>query len=193
MVTVRLHPDSHGPASAEPTGCHPGGGHVRFNVLITRDRPYAGEHWTNQLPRLLEPQGVAAYVAGTGREAIGLAEQVNLHAAVIDMATPLGPHADESAPSPIASQPPAGMWILQLFHRLPKRPPVVVVHNHVYSQRQIARLLHDALRLGVFSVLSKPVELEQLLSVFQRLMDRQYAGAWPKNHGPRRPDQSSSS
>ena len=53
----------------------------RLNVLITEDRPHPPEHWTSQLPRLLEPQGIVAYLARSGREAIDLAERV--HATLI--------------------------------------------------------------------------------------------------------------
>jgi CheY-like chemotaxis protein len=168
---------------------------ARFNVLVTEDRPHDPGYWTHQLPRLLEPQGVAAYVVHTGHDAMSLADQLVIHAAVIDMATPLGegePVGDSPGASPAerslvaelhrlatAAAEPAGLWLLELFRRLPNRPPVVVVHNNSDSQRQVDRLLCDALRLGAFSVLNKPVGLEQLLRVFQRLVDRQYRGAWP--------------
>ena len=176
---------------------------ARFNVLVTEDRPHDPGYWTHQLPRLLEPQGVAAYVVHTGHEAIGLAEQLVIHAAVIDMATPFGENepagegaegwsgaaerslAAELGRMAAAADEPAGLWLLELFRRLPNRPPVVVVHNTSYSQRQVDRLLRDALRLGAFSVLNKPVELEQLLRVFQRVVEKQYRGAWPAPPPPR--------
>jgi hypothetical protein len=68
---------------------------------------------------------------------------------------------------------------LVLFRRLPNRPPVVVVSIPTYTPRQLEQLLREALRLGVFSVVNKPVDLEQMLTVFQRLVDRQYRGCWP--------------
>ena len=46
-------------------------------------------------------------------------------------------------------------------------------------QRQVERLLGEALRLGAFSVLNKPVDMNQMLTVFRRLIDRQYHGSWP--------------
>jgi CheY-like chemotaxis protein len=155
---------------------------ARLNVLVTQDRPQAPEHWTSQLPRLLEPQGVAAYVVESGRDAVELAESLELHAAVIDMATPLGDAEDPrswSARRHSSSAGSAGLWLLELFRRLPNRPPVVVVHGSDVSDAQVTRLLNDALRLGAFSVLNKPVDLEQLLVVFQRLLQRRYQGAWP--------------
>ena len=42
-----------------------------------------------------------------------------------------------------------------------------------------SRALNEALRLGAFSVMEKPVDVEQLLGVFRRLMDKRYRGNWP--------------
>ncbi len=150
----------------------------RFNVLLTQDRPRAAPHWTDQLSRLLEPQGVVSHVAKTTREAIDLAERIKLHAAVIDTATPLGPPQPASA----ARQGDGGMWLLQLLHRLPDRPPVIVVRMPAFTPSQTERALREALRLGAFSVMDKPVDVEQLLGVFRRLMDKRYHGTWPNIH-----------
>jgi CheY-like chemotaxis protein len=171
---------------------------TRLNVLLTEDRPHAPEHWTEQLPRLLEPQGVAAYVARSAQEALVLAGRLRFHAAIIDMATPMGdggagassrssgPGSGPEAAGAGTGGParmsagPAGLWLLELFRRLPNRPPIVVVHGPAISDRELNRFLSDALRLGAFSVLHKPVQLEQLLSVFRRLLDSQYQGIWPQ-------------
>ncbi len=165
---------------------------ARLNVLITEDRPHAPEHWTSQLPRLLEPQGVAAYLARSGHEAIDVAQRVQIHAAVIDWGTPIGAgdhRTTAETDSPLqgfsgnASSGrlgmTAGLWLLELFKRLPNHPPVVVVRGPAYSQRQFDRLMREALRLGAFSVVSKPVDLEHMLTVFRRMIDRRYRGTWP--------------
>ena len=163
----------------------------RFNVLLTQDRPRGQTHWTTQLPLLLRPQGVAAYVVRTGREAMDLAETMEIHAAVIDLGTPFE-QSQSAQDSPLgsaitgsarASGAGGQLWLVDLFRRLPNQPPVVVVHNPAYSQRQVERLLREALRLGAFSVLRKPVELEEILRVFRRLVDRQYRGSWPAHGG----------
>ena len=159
---------------------------AKLNVLITQDRPHAPEHWTSQFPRLLEPQGVVAYVARSGREAMDLTAQYEIHAAVVDWGTPLGENGtgragavnQPSVPSGSANAN-AGTWLLELFRRLPNRPPVVLVRGPAYSQRQLDRLMHEALKLGAFSVVNKPVDLEQMLTVFRRLIDRRYRGTWP--------------
>lgn len=165
MVKVRLHSD--GPS--------------RFNVLLTEDRPHAAEHWIFQLPRLLEPQGITAYVAKSGEEAIEIAGRLEFHAAIIDLATPLvGPAVGGGSGSgaKAGSREAAGLKLLELFHRLPHHPAMVVIHPPAY-QHEADRVLREALRLGAFSVLLKPVEIEQLLGVFRRLLDRRYQGAWP--------------
>lgn len=165
MVKVRPHSDSRS----------------RFNVLLTEDRPQAAEHWIFQLPRLLEPQGITAYVARSGEEAISIAGQLVFHAAIIDLATPLaGPTAPAGAGPGARSgaREAAGLRLLELFHRLPNHPAMVVIHPPAHHQ-EAERVLREALRLGAFSVLHKPVEIEQLLGVFRRLLDRHYQGAWP--------------
>lgn len=157
----------------------------RFNVLLTQDRDHAIEHWTRQLPRLLEPLGVQAHLARTGREAVDLAGRLELHAAVVDLLTP----ADDMR-SPARDPLPGGLWLLQVLRRKPNRPPVVVVANDAYTLRQAQRYLNEALRLGAFSVINRPVDLDPLLQVIRRLIDRRYAGAWPS--GRSEPDQPSS-
>jgi len=153
---------------------------ARLNVLLTEDRPHAPEHWLEQLPRLLEPQGIAAYLARTAQEALELVRQLEIHAAVIDMETPMGGARGVRLAAGVGgAHDAAGLWLLELFRRLPSRPPIVLVHNPVISRREIEHLLNEALRLGAFSVVSKPVALEQVLDVFRRLLDRQYRGTWP--------------
>ena len=168
MLNVRLHCD------LPPAGS-------RFNVLLTEDRLRRPDHWSRQLPRLMEPMGVQSYLVHSGQEAMALAERTSIHAAVIDLATP------RIAPTPgaagaiehRAADMPGGLWILELFRRLRQTPPVVLVRSRAIMQRDVDRLLRDALRLGAFTVLEHPVNLESLLLVFRRLVDRWYHGAWP--------------
>lgn len=162
---------------------------ARLNVLLTLDRPHAAEHWTTQLPRLLEPQGVAAYAVTSVAEAVELAHELPIHAAIVDLGTPLGEARGASRgytgglsggmPGGQTSADPSGLWVLELFRRLPRRPPVVVVHSPARSQRESSWILSQSLRLGAFSVVNKPVQIDQLLLIFQRLVDRQYRGNWP--------------
>lgn len=170
---------------------------AKLNVLLTLDRPHASEHWTTQLPRLLEPQGVAAYAVASLHEAVAVASELPIHAAIVDLSTPMGQDTRRSrlsggtagglsgglgqsaAGSGPVREDPTGLWVLELFRRLPHRPPVVVVHSPARSRREGDWILSQSLRLGAFSVLNKPVQINQLLMVFQRLVDRQYRGIWP--------------
>ena len=60
----------------------------RLNVLLAEDRPHAPEYWITQLPRLLEPQGIRTYIVQCGQEAVDMAQQVQFHAVILDLASP---------------------------------------------------------------------------------------------------------
>lgn len=151
---------------------------VQMHVLLTDAGRQPVEHWAWQLSRLLEPQGVQAHVAQTGQQALALAGRLEFHAAVIDLATPV-----EEGVAPVDSE----AWLLELFKRLPNRPPLVVVGTRTQTPNQLNRMTQAALRLGAFSVLRQPVSLNQILEVFQRLLVKRYAGAWPAGRAVRFP------
>jgi len=151
----------------------------RFNVLLTEDREHSAGHWTRQLPRLLQPQGVRAYVARTGREAVAMVSDLEIHAALIDLATPQDDLPPGTGSSPVGEA--QGLWVLEVLKRQPTRPPIVMVNSRAIARIQAQRFLNDALRLGAFSVVNRPSDLEDMLSVIRRLIDRQYEGSWPSN------------
>lgn len=141
---------------------------ARFRVLLTEDRARPDEHWTRQVPPLLGPLGVEAKIANDSKQALDILESTEIHAAVIDLNTP-APKNDAAG----------GLWLLQVIQRLPHTPPVVVVNSHSYSQKQSGRMLNQALDLGAFSVINWPVQIDTLLSTFQRLIERAYGNSWP--------------
>lgn len=155
-------PDSDSPSDA------------RFRVLLTEDRARPDEHWTRQLPQLVRPLGVQASIASDSKEALAILESTPIHAAVIDLNTPAPQSSDSTG---------GGLYLLQVIQRLPHKPPVVVINSHSYSQRQSGRMLNQALDLGAFSVVNWPVQIDTLLSTFQRLIERAYNNAWPPD-GP---------
>lgn len=172
MRNVRFHPEPVQPAKT---------GRGRFNVLLTEDRLRGPEHWSHQLPRLMEPMGVQSYRACCGEEALELASRVPIHAAVVDVSIPrIAPSAAETQPTPAPQGLPGGLWLLELFRRMPQHPPVIIVHSRTITSRDVQRLLHEALRLGAFTVLENNVGLEQMLGVFRRMLDRLYQGLWPE-------------
>lgn len=152
---------------------------ARFRVLLTEDRARTDDHWTRQLPALLRPMGVDALIASTGQQALDLIQHDPIHAAIIDLATP---KAAQTGNAQAAAG--GGIWLMQVLQRLPNRPPVVVVNSNSYSQRQVQRLLNQALELGAFSVVNRPVRLDALLATFQRLFERAYNNTWPNNPPP---------
>ncbi len=128
---------------------------VRFTVLL----PTEQEGWHETLSRLLEPQGVHTLVARSGREALGLIESIPLHAVVLDTHMPqLG-----------------GLQVIKLMReQLRKNPPAILLTQHLTNH-----LLHEALGMRVFSVLSKPVDFNLLLDALARLIRRFHENRWP--------------
>ena len=57
--------------------------------------------------------------------------------------------------------------LLRMIRRISTVLPVVVV-----TKRKDRRILEDAMRLAAFSVVAKPLELEELLRQIQRMMVR---------------------
>ena len=118
-----------------------------------------------------------ASIAADSKEALAILESTPIHAAVIDLNTPAPQSSDTTSGGG------GGLYLLQVIQRLPHKPPVVVVNSHSYSQKQSGRMLNQALDLGAFSVVNWPVQIDTLLSTFQRLIERAYNNAWP-NEGP---------
>ena len=149
------------------------GGHGRMNLLLS----YAGwqqdDRWVDRLPRLLEPMGVRSVVAPSGRAATRVIETTPIHVAVVDLGLPM----DDAQPG--GSE--AGAKLLELLSRHANRPPTVVI-KRTRTSRDEAAELSAALRAGAFAVLDRPRgdgDLELLLNVLRRLLERHYAGRWP--------------
>lgn len=141
----------------------------RLNVLLT-DR---GQSWVHQVPALLKPQGVRSYLAGSADEAIQLIHDTPIHVAVVDLLL------DSDAEAPTGALP-GGLKLLRVIQRIEQRPPaVVVVRGRRFDQRIDNFVLTEAMKLNAFSVLDTPVQLEQMLAVLQRALERFYGGQWP--------------
>jgi DNA-binding NtrC family response regulator len=126
----------------------------RFNVLL----PYESEGWHQTVRQLLEPQGVQTVAARNGREALRIMESGGVHVAVLDADMPQM----------------SGMQIIRRMNDLATRPPAILLANHMTNH-----LLQEALGMHVFSVLSKPVDLNVLLDALARVMRRHYESRWP--------------
>lgn len=170
MVMPRSQPDAPGPAGC---GARPGG---RLNLLLS----YAGWHrdsWVDRLPRLLEPMGVVALRADTGREASEVIRSTPVHIAVVDLGLPL----DQPGTAIDGEVEEGGARLLDLLSRLAEPPPTVVVKRE-RTHRDDCREIAAALRAGAFAVIDRPrgmPDLEVMLEVLRRCMDRFYKNRWP--------------
>ena len=133
----------------------------RFTVLLANEQ----EGWHQTVRQLLQPQGVETVSARSGREALNLLESRPIHCAVLDAQMPqLG-----------------GLQVIKLMRELQSRrhpnqqiPPSILLANQLTSH-----LLHEALGMHVFSVLSKPVDFNVLLDTLARVLKRHYENKWP--------------
>jgi CheY-like chemotaxis protein len=133
--------------------------HNRLTVLLADDQ----ERWHQTVRGLLEPQGVHTISARSGREALQMIESQPVHVAVLDHQMPqLG-----------------GLQVIKLMRELHKSaPPAILLANDLTSH-----LLREALGMHVFSVLSKPVDPNQLLDALARVLRRFYESRWPGHEG----------
>ena len=126
----------------------------RFSLLLADER--GGLEDT--VRRLLEPQGVQTLAVRSGREALDVLQSTQIHVAVLDHQMPqLG-----------------GLQVIKLMRDLKNAPPAILLTQHLTDH-----LLHEALGMRVFSVLSKPVDLNLLLDALARVLRRHYASKWP--------------
>jgi DNA-binding response OmpR family regulator len=129
----------------------------RFSVLL----PEEGG-WQATVQQLLEPQGIQTLVVRSGRDALRIMEQQPVHAAVI--------------PQDMPSL--NGLQVIRRMNGMAHRPPAILLAN-----RMTNHLLHEALGMHVFSVLSRPVDMNLLLDALARLMRRFYESRWPAPPG----------
>lgn len=197
MHQVRLHPGTPFDPSAEGSHAHSArpnqptptpnprrncgpGSDCRMNLLLS----YAGWHndpWVERLPRLLEPMGIQSFRCQTGAEATRVIQNTSIHIAVVDLGLPLN---DTSEPDRIEDE--GGPRLLELLTRLSEPPPVVAV-KRARSQRDDTREIAAALRLGAFAVVNRPrdiCDLDLMLDVLRRCLDRHYRGKWPNANFP---------
>ena len=130
----------------------------RFSVLLSQGQDAGAQAWQDTVRRLLEPHGVTTLAARSGREALDLIQQTQIHVAVLDQQMPqLG-----------------GLQVIKIMRDLPAAPPSILLAQHLTDH-----LLHEALGMRVFSVLSKPVDLNMLLDTLARVLRRHYKSKWP--------------
>ncbi len=110
------------------------------------------QDWRDALEQLIGPRWLRTYQARDDRELLQVIGSGVADAAVLDDSAALGLDA---------------LRLLRMIRRVNAVVPVVVVTAH--TER---RWLEDALRLAAFSVVIRPLELEELLRQIQRVMAR---------------------
>ncbi len=132
----------------------------RLTVLLANEQ----EGWHQTVRSLLEPQGVETVSARSGREALNLIESRPIHVAVLDAQMPqLG-----------------GLQVVKLMRELNERRNIAVPPAILLANQLTTHLMHEALGMHVFSVLSKPVDFNVLLDTLARVLRRHYEGKWPE-------------
>ncbi len=114
--------------------------------------------WHAQADSLLAPHGIETVRARTGREALSRLETGEIHVAVLDQNMPQL----------------SGLQVVKLSRDFASPPPAILLAKDL-----TAHLMHEALGMKVFSVISKPVDLNLLLQTLARVVKRHYEGRWP--------------
>jgi CheY-like chemotaxis protein len=119
-----------------------------FGLVVTGE----AEHWRKVVEKIVGADMLTTYPVTGDRELLNVVESGRVDAAVLD---------DEAGWMHDVLQ------LLRMIRRFNAVLPVVVV-----TTRRERRYLEDALRLAAFSVVTKPLELEELLRQIQRMMER---------------------
>ncbi len=119
-----------------------------FSLVVTGE----AESWKPALELIVGPRTLRTHHVDSGRELLHVVEQGVADAAVLDDSADWGVDV---------------LQVLRMIRRLDTRLPVVVL-----TTRRDRRWMEHALRLAAFSVVVKPLELEELLRQIQRMMVR---------------------
>lgn len=113
--------------------------------------------------------------ARTARQAEQVIRSRPIHIAVVDLGLPLdAPHGSYQH-----HHDEAGCRVLDLLRRLDCPPPTVIVRS-TRATRDAARDLNAALRFDAFAVVDRTsADVELMLKILQRCMERFYQGRWP--------------
>jgi CheY-like chemotaxis protein len=145
---------------------------TRLTVLLTNEQ----EAWHHTVRQLLAPQGINLLAARTGREALQLLESTTIHVAVLDHRLPQlgGLQVIKLVREHLQSRPPLQSPTPQSPTTTPTLPATILLADHLTNS-----LLHDALGMSIFTVLTKPVNHDQLLDALARAMRRYHNSQWP--------------
>ena len=119
-----------------------------FHLVVTGE----AEAWRSALDKIIGQQWLTTTPVTNDHELVSVVRSGRADAAVLGDSAELGLDA---------------MQLLRLVRRINALLPVVVILGSVDRRR-----LEDAMRLTAFSVVSRPLQLEELLRQVQRMMVR---------------------
>ena len=67
-----------------------------------------------------------------------------------------------------------GLQVIKLMREIANAPPAILLANQLTNN-----LLHEALGMHVFTVLTKPVDFNVLLDALARVLTRYHESRWP--------------
>jgi len=157
----------------------------RLNLLLSWGgwRP---DSWADRMACLLEPMGVQSLRVRTARQAEQVIRTTAIHVAVVDLGLPM----DFGASAPCED---AGPRVLEMLKRATAGAgggagdgggvPTVIVRSP-RSQRDACREMTAALHFNAFAVVDRrSADVEQMLKLLQRVLERHYQGRWPSASG----------
>lgn len=121
-----------------------------YNLLITDDDAASRE----TLRDIFEPAGFQTILAGSGEEAIDIAQSWEIHLALMDMHMPRL----------------TGLETMEILRQIKGVLPTILI-----SADQDENLLRRALSAHVYCVLSKPVNRHAVIYVVNRALDKFYS------------------
>ena len=122
---------------------------LEVNVLASE----ANWAWPEALRNIFRPRGVNLLMADSPDEFVNVIEQKRIHTAIVDM--------DSEKSNALAT-----IKIIRMHY--PRLPCILLT-----SQTE-QTLLAEALRLDVFGVIDKPVDMSVLLELLNRLFTKKY-------------------
>lgn len=129
-------------------------GGSEVNVLASQ----ASWAWPAALREIFRPRGVNLLVAEDANQFVGVIKTRRIHTTIIDV--------DSDKSNALAT-----IRIIRMDYPL---MPCILLSSRPQSQGRHESLLGKALRLNVFSVIDKPVDMSLLLEQLNRLFIRRY-------------------
>ena len=131
-----------------------------INVLASQ----ADWDWPSAVREILQPRGVNLLVAESTNDIVNVLRQRRIRTAIVDC-DPTRPTRGRVE----AGREQGGLWTVKIIRlECPAIPCILLASNTTRS------ILNEALRLDVFSVIDKPVDMKILKDLLNRLFVKRY-------------------